>query len=113
MCSAQAMLAPYRGVPTKKWYQEDWRFVIEVVRVGKENKAEECRLGLEPGDRFECTFETPGGFCPTSFIKLFPAMEAVRCAGDLRYLGAGGATETTCLCPDGVVLFRLRGERVE
>jgi hypothetical protein len=34
----------------KKWYAEDWRFRIEVIRVGKENRAEECRLGLEPGD---------------------------------------------------------------
>lgn len=33
----------------KKWYDEDWRFRIEVIRVGKDNKAEECRLGLEPG----------------------------------------------------------------
>lgn len=96
----------------KKWYAEDWRFAIEVVRVGKENKAEQCRLGLEPGDTFEYTYETPGGFCPTSFIKLFPAMEAVRCEGDLRYLGASSAHEITCLCPDGVVLFRLKGERV-
>jgi len=31
----------------KKWYAEDWTFTIEVLQVGKENKAEECRLGLE------------------------------------------------------------------
>ena len=96
----------------KTWYAEDWRFVIEVMRVGKQNKAEECRLGLEPGDRFECTYGTPPGFCPTAFIKLFPAMEAVRCEGDLRCLGAASATEITCMCPDGVVLLRIRGERV-
>jgi len=100
------------GVQVKKWYGEDWRFVIEVVRVGKENKAEECRLGLEPGDTFECTYGTPGGFCPTSFIKLFPVLEAVRCEGDLRYLGGSRTTETTCLCPDGVVLFKVTGTRV-
>jgi hypothetical protein len=34
----------------KKWYAEDWRFRIEFILVGKENRAEECRLGLEPGD---------------------------------------------------------------
>lgn len=96
----------------KRWYAEEWRFVIEVVSVGKANKAEECRMGLEPGDTFECAFGTPGGFCPTSFIKLFPAMEAVRCEGDLRYLGGSGVTETTCMCPDGVVLFRLKGQRL-
>lgn len=71
----------------KKWFPEDWLFRIEVVRVGKENKAEECRLGLEPGDTFECTYGTPQGFCPTSFIKIFPSMEVTRCSGNLRRLG--------------------------
>jgi uncharacterized repeat protein (TIGR04076 family) len=95
----------------KKWYDEDWRFKIEVVSVGKENKAEECRLGLEPGDSFECTFGTPAEFCPTSFIKIFPALEAVRCEGDLQYLGGSGPSEITFACPDGVVLFQVVGER--
>lgn len=39
----------------KKWYDEDWHFSVEVLRVGKENKAEECLLGLEPGDTFAYT----------------------------------------------------------
>jgi len=95
----------------KTWYAEDWRFVIEVVRVGKENKAEECRLGFEPGDTFECMYGTPAGFCPTTFLKVFPALEIVRCNGDLRYLGASDAHETTVTCPDGVVLFRVSGEQ--
>lgn len=96
----------------KRWYPEDWRFTIEVVRVGKENRAEECRLGLEVGDTFACEYDTPAGFCPTAFIKLFPAMEAIRCEGDLRCLGGSGPAETLCMCPDGVVMFRLRGERL-
>lgn len=95
----------------KKWYSEDWLFKIEVLRVGKENKAEECRLGLEPGDIFECRYETPAGFCPTSFIKCFPSMEVVRCGGDLHNLGGQGLSEITFLCPDGVVLFRLMAEQ--
>lgn len=95
----------------KRWYQEDWRFRIEVVRVGERNRPEACRLGLEPGDTFECTYGTPAGFCPTSFIKIFPALEVIRCGGDLRNLGGSGAHETTFICPDGVVLFKLTGER--
>jgi uncharacterized repeat protein (TIGR04076 family) len=91
----------------KEWYHEDWRFRIEALRVGKEGKAEECRLGLEPGDTFECTYGTPAGFCPTSFIKIFPSMEVVRCGGDLRNLGGEGPGATTVICPDGVVLFSL------
>jgi uncharacterized repeat protein (TIGR04076 family) len=93
-----------------KWYHEDWRFTIETLRVGRENRATECRLGLEPGDTFECHYETPAGFCPTSFIKIFPALEVVRCGGDLRNLGGERPCEITFLCPDGVVLFRVTGE---
>lgn len=95
----------------KTWYHEDWRFRIEVLHVGQEDKAEECRLGLEPGDTFLCAYGTPAGFCPTSFIKIFPSMEVVRCSGDLRNLGGRGPAETTFICPDGVVQFRLNGER--
>jgi len=97
----------------KKWYREDWRFGIEVVRVGTENRAEECRLGLEPGDTFHCEYETPQGFCPTSFIKIFPSLEVVRCHGDLGNLGGSSPTEAIFLCPDGVVLFRLGSHRVD
>lgn len=96
----------------KKWYSEDWLFEIEVQRVGKENKAEECRLGFEPGDTFTCSYETPDGFCPTSFIKIFPSMEVVRCGGDLQNLGAESPCETTFLCPDGVVQFRMTGKQI-
>ena len=96
-----------------KWYPEDWHFKIEVLKVGKENKSTECRLGLEPGDRFECNYETPDGFCPTSFIKIFPIMEAIRCEGDLRYLGAQTAHEMEFICPDGAVRFRICGIKQE
>lgn len=95
----------------KKWYPEDWNFRIEVIRVGEENRAEECRLGLEPGDTFVCAYGTPMDLCPTSFIKMFPAMEVMRCGGDLRNLGGEGRTDTTVLCPDGVVVFRLSGDQ--
>jgi uncharacterized repeat protein (TIGR04076 family) len=96
----------------KQWYEEEWRFRIEVLQVGKENRAQECRLGLEPGDSFDCAYGTPPEFCPTSFIKIFPVLEAVRCGGDLRYLGGAGPGEITFDCPDGVVRFRLTGQQV-
>lgn len=97
----------------KKWYQEDWHFTIEVLKVGEENKPEECRVGLEQGDIFDCDYATPAGFCPTSFFKIFPAMEALRCDGDLRCLGAQVAHEINFYCPDGVVRFKLRGTKQE
>jgi uncharacterized repeat protein (TIGR04076 family) len=95
----------------KKWYAEYWNFKIEVLRVGSENLPTACRLGLEPGDIFECTYETPAGFCPTSFIKIFPGMEVVRGGGDLRNLGGKGPGEIDFLCPDGVVFFKLSTEK--
>jgi uncharacterized repeat protein (TIGR04076 family) len=95
----------------KKWYQEDWRFKIEVLQVGKLNKAEECRLGLEPRDTFECAYETPAGFCPTAFIKIFPAMEVIRCEGDVRNLGGSDPNEIAFVCPDGAVRCKLTGVR--
>ncbi|MCC7353690.1 MAG: TIGR04076 family protein [Anaerolineae bacterium] len=95
----------------KNWYREDWLFRIEVVQVGKRNKPEECRIGFEPGDTFECRYGTPAGFCPTSFLKIFPALEVVRCNGDLRNLGGRGPHEITFTCPEGVVLFRVTGEQ--
>ena len=45
----------------KAWYSEDRRFRIKVLRIGKANPAEECRLGLEPADTFECTYGMPAG----------------------------------------------------
>ena len=96
----------------KKWYQEDWRFTVSVLRVGKGGRAEECRLGFEEGDTFECTYECPDGFCPKALMKAFSLMEAVRSGGDLRNLGGSGAAEMLFVCPDGVVQFRLVGERI-
>lgn len=94
-----------------RWHEANWRFTIEVLRVGKDNKAEECRLGLEPGDAFTCTYETLAGFCPTSFIKKFPSMEVVRCGGDLRNVGGKGLYKMTYLCPDGAVWSKITGEQ--
>lgn len=96
----------------RPWYPEEWRFRITVLRVGKEDKAEECRLGFEPGDVFECGYGCPGGFCPTSFLQIFSLLEVVRCGGDLRNLGSSHPHETSLLCPDGVVLFQVSGECV-
>jgi len=96
----------------KAWYSGDWRFRIKVLRVGKANMAEECRLGIEPGDTFECTYGMPAGSCPTSFLNLFSVLEVIRGEGDLRTLGAGSPYQTVFLCPEGAVLFQVAGERV-
>jgi uncharacterized repeat protein (TIGR04076 family) len=94
----------------KRWYQEDWRFRISVLQVGNRDRAKDCRLGFEPGDTFECSYECPTGFCPKTLLKVFPLMEAVRSGGDLRNLGGSGPAEMEIICPDGVVRLRLMGE---
>jgi len=96
----------------KKWYAEDWSFKIEVLRVGNDNLPNECRLGLEPGDTFECAYGTPAGFCPTSFIKIFPTMEVIRSGGDTRNLGGKAPDVIDFLCPDGVVVFKITAKGV-
>jgi len=99
-------------LPVKKWYREEWRFRISVVHVGERNRAEECRLGFEPGDTFDCSYECPTGFCPKTMLKVFPLMEAVRSGGDLRNLGGSGPAEMEVTCPDGVVQLTVVGERI-
>ena len=95
----------------KKWYPEDWLFRIEVIGVGKNNAATECRMGFEPGDAFECAYECPTGFCSKSMLKVFPIFEAVRSGGDLRNLGGSGPLTMTLVCPDGVVRYRITASR--
>jgi uncharacterized repeat protein (TIGR04076 family) len=97
----------------KKWYKEDWQFTISTQSVGKKNRAEECRIGLEAGDTFTCEYSTPGDFCPTAFCKIFPALEVMRCEGDLRLFGAQKTNEVNISCPDGVVTFRVVGKKVK
>jgi uncharacterized repeat protein (TIGR04076 family) len=84
-----------------------------VLKVGKDNKTEECRIGLEPGDTFVCDDGTLAGFYPTSFIKIFPVMEALRCEGDLRFLGASATHTKEFICPDGPVQFKITGIKQE
>ena len=62
----------------KKWIVEDWEFEITVLH----GEAEQCRMGLETGDQFHCTYECPAGFCPKRcrycipYVKL-PAVAAI------------------------------------
>ncbi len=94
----------------KKWYHEDWQFRFEVkeVKGGLDN----CRLGLEPGDSFTCSYGCPEGFCPKSMLVAYHLMEAVRSGGDLRKLGGPGERTFCFTCPDGVVRYRFSAQPV-
>ncbi|MEN6355523.1 MAG: TIGR04076 family protein [Armatimonadota bacterium] len=97
----------------RKWYKEDWKFTITVLKVGDDNRAERCRLGFEPGDAFTSTYECPAHFCPKSMMIAYPLMTAVRSGGDLRELGGKTADSIDFPCPDGVVHFRLDTEKIQ
>jgi uncharacterized repeat protein (TIGR04076 family) len=97
----------------RSWYAEDWKFTITVLKVGRENRAEECRLGFEQGDVFVSTYECPPSFCPECIMKTYPLMEAVRSNQDLRDFGGESAQSIEFVCPDGVVRMRLVADKVQ
>jgi len=97
----------------KKWFSENWEFIIEVKKVGIDGDPRNCRIGLEEGDLFSCEYAPPENFCPTTFIKMFSLQEVLRSGGDLRALGGSCKNETEFICPDGVVKFKLKGLQKE
>ena len=53
----------------KQWIVEDWAFEITVAQ------AQPCRLDFEKGDRFNCKYECPAGFCPKTIPDSIPCAE--------------------------------------
>ena len=99
--------------PMKKWYDEEYRFEIQVVGYLRGEKPQGyCRNGEEIGDIYTCTYGCPvnregQGICSKTILLLFPLMEAVRSGGDLRNVGGEDKYAKTVVCPDGCVIFRL------
>lgn len=62
----------------KQWIVEDWAFEITVAQ------AQPCRLDFEKGDRFNCKYECPAGFCPKTIPDSIPCAKLY------------AAAETTC-----------------
>ena len=100
--------------PMKKWYDEEYRFEIQVVGYLRGEKPQGyCRNGEEIGDIYTCTYGCPvnregQGICSKAMLLLFPLMEAVRSGGDLRNVGGEDKYAKTVVCPDGCVIFRLK-----
>ena len=97
----------------KKWYDEEYKFEVEVVGYLRGDKTENyCRNGEQIGDKYECTYGCPVnaqgyGICSKTMTALFPVMEAVRAGGDLTNVGGEDKYTKTIVCPDGCVIFRL------
>ncbi len=96
-----------------KWYDEEYKFTIEVMGYLRGEKCENhCRNGEEIGDKYECTYGCPVntqgyGICSKTMHMLYPIMEAVRSGGDLTNIGGDGKYSKTIVCPDGCVIFKL------
>ena len=50
-------------------------------------------------------------FCPTVFIKIFPAMAVARCGGDWRNFGGESQCQLTFVCLDVAVVFKITAEQ--
>lgn len=87
----------------KKWMAEDWEFEITVV----EGKAQNCRLGIEEGDKFVFEYECPANFCPRAMIEIFTWCEVIRCGGDFTARGGKEKYEMTLWCPCRCIHFQL------
>ncbi len=101
----------------KKWYDEEYKFEIEVTGFLRGDKTENyCRNGEEIGDKYKCTYGCPVnkdgyGICSKVMMIMFPLMEAVRSGGNLINVGGDGKYSKDIVCPDGCVIFRLTAEK--
>ena len=90
----------------KKWYDEEYRWIIEVIGYLRGDGPERvCRNGEEVGDVYTCTYGCPvnaegQGICSKVMMVLFPVMEAVRSGGDLQNIGGSGQYTKEIVCPD-------------
>lgn len=97
----------------KKWYDEEYKWTIEVIGYLRGDKTEGlCRNGEEIGDVYKCTYGCPvnaqgQGICSKTMTVMFPIMEAVRSGGDLTKIGGESKYEKTVVCPDGCVIFKI------
>lgn len=92
----------------RKWIVEDWQFTISVIS----GRAEDCRLGFEAGDEFQCAYAVPTGFCPKAMPVLHTLCEIIRCGGDFTHRGSDKPHEIDFPCPDGGIVFRLTARKV-
>lgn len=91
-----------------KWIVEEWQFTITV----SSGKADDCRLGFEPGDMFSCEYAVPAGFCPKTMPVLHTLCEIIRCGGDFTHCGSDKPHEIDFSCADGMITFNLTAKKV-
>ena len=101
----------------KKWYEEEYKFNIEVTGFLRGDHTENyCRNGEEIGDKYTCTYGCPVneqgyGICSKMMQILYGDMQAVRSGGDLSLVGGKEKYIKDYVCPDGCVCFRMTAEK--
>ena len=101
----------------KKWYNEEYKFTVEVTGFLRGDHTEHlCRNGEEIGDKYTCTYGCPVneqgyGICSKMMQLLYGDMQAVRSGGDLTLVGGIEANVKDYVCPDGCVCFRMTVEK--
>ena len=101
----------------KKWYDEEYKFSLEVTGFLRGDHTEHlCRNGEEIGDKYICTYGCPVneqgyGICSKMMQLLYADMQAVRSGGDLTLVGGTEANAKDYVCPDGCVCFRMTAEK--
>ena len=88
----------------RKWVVEDWEFEL----IATEGNAEQCRAGIEKGDRFVFSYECPEGMCPRVMTQLYTWCEVIRCGGDFTYRGSKNKYEMPLICPCRCIRFTLK-----
>lgn len=88
----------------KPWIVEDWQFELTVT----EGKAANCRLGIEPGDKFIFSYGCPGGICLRLMSDVFTWCEVIRCGGDFTHRGSKDKYEMDMDCPCHTIRFHLK-----
>lgn len=102
----------------KKWYDEEYEFIIEVIGFIRSDHTERyCRNGEEIGDKYTCTYGCPVnkegyGICSKVMMIIFPIMEAVRSGGNLINIGGNEQYSKDIVCPDGCVIFNLKAKKL-
>ncbi len=93
----------------KKWIDEEWEFHITAIK----GEAPHCRMGIEKGDTFYCTYSCPAGFCPKTMPVLHTLCEIVRCGGNYKLRGSKSEHEITFPCADGCIEFKLTAKQID
>ncbi|MFX0078072.1 MAG: TIGR04076 family protein [Candidatus Hermodarchaeota archaeon] len=81
--------------------REPVQYRVTVIEEGN------CRAAHKKGETFEFDWKTPEGFCPESFVGMYPILHSLRVMGDMRELGSTHRNVRIYNCPSRVIKFQI------